>query len=107
MSRHDAVVSGSAKQSGHARGLALDVASLEMRDGRKLSVEEDWTQRARGAEPCADYPQDSANGRALRGIVCDAFERALFPTVITPHYNDAHANHVHMELGPPDRPFLH
>jgi hypothetical protein len=107
MYRHDAVVAGGAKQSGHASGLALDVASIELRDGRKLRVLEDWQPRTRGADPCADYAQESANGRALRGIVCDAVERALFQTVITPHYNDAHANHVHMEIGPPDRVFVH
>ena len=107
MYRADAVVAGGGKASGHARGLALDVASFELRDGRKLSVLDDWKLRTRGAEPCARYARDPERGAELRGIVCDAVERALFQTVITPHYNDAHANHVHMEIGPPDRTFVH
>jgi hypothetical protein len=107
MYRADAVVAGGGKPSGHARGLALDVAVFELRDGRKLSVLDDWKLRTRGADPCASYTRDPERGAALRGIVCDAVERALFQTVITPHYNDAHANHVHLEIGPPDRTFVH
>lgn len=107
MYRHDAVVNGGSKPSGHARGTALDVASFEMKDGRKLSVLDDWLVRTRGSDPCATYARDSDDGRALRAIVCDAVERALFQTVITPHYNDAHGNHVHLEIGPPERTFVH
>jgi len=105
--RQDATVAGTRKPSGHASGLAFDLASVELRDGRKLSVLTDWTNRKRGSEPCTKDARDGDAGRRLRQLVCDAVERQLFQTVITPHYNDAHKNHVHLEIGPPDQGFVH
>ena len=34
----------------------------------------------------------------MRSLVCDAAEQKLFQLVLTPHYNDAHANHIHLEV---------
>jgi hypothetical protein len=97
MYRPESVVGSSDKASGHALGRAIDVAKFEMSDGRTLSVLDDWTNRARGADPCQAWP-DAANGRLLREIVCEAAARGLFQVVVTPHYNDAHGNHVHLEI---------
>jgi hypothetical protein len=36
----------------------------------------------------------------LRGVTCAAADRKLFQVVLTPHYNKAHENHVHLELKP-------
>jgi hypothetical protein len=38
----------------------------------------------------------------MRKLVCDAARAGLFQTVITPHYNDAHRDHVHLEIDPGD-----
>lgn len=97
--RRQAVVAGTGKQSGHALGWAIDVARFEMRDGRKLSVLNDWNNRTRGADPCQQQSTDSEAGHIIRTLVCDASEQQLFQMVLTPHYNDAHKNHVHMEIG--------
>jgi hypothetical protein len=99
MYRREAVVGSSNKPSGHASGLAIDVGTIELRDGRELSVLKDWANRARGGDPCGTWPDD-ADGRLLRQLVCDAVARQLFQTVVTPHYNDAHGNHVHLEIDP-------
>jgi hypothetical protein len=98
--RRDAVVAGTANPSGHAIGSAIDIGRFEMRDGSKLSVLEDWTNRARGADPCQAWPTDDEAARIMRKLVCDAYHDELFQTVITPHYNDAHQNHVHLEIAP-------
>ena len=98
--RRDAVVAGTASPSGHAIGSAIDIGRFEMRDGRKLSVLEDWTNRDRGADPCEWWPTDSDAARIMRKLVCDAYRAELFQSVITPHYNDAHQNHVHLEIAP-------
>jgi hypothetical protein len=87
--------------------MAIDVGIVELDDGRKLSVLTDWTQRQRGAAPCDSYPRDSDKGRVLRHLACDAVAQQLFQTVLTPHYNDAHGNHVHLELGPQPEPYVH
>jgi hypothetical protein len=36
----------------------------------------------------------------LRSVTCSAADRKLFQVVLTPHYNHAHANHVHLEIKP-------
>jgi hypothetical protein len=36
----------------------------------------------------------------MRGVVCDAVARGLFDVVLTPHHDDAHGNHVHLEVKP-------
>lgn len=98
--RRDAVVAGTSSPSGHAIGSAIDIGRFEMRDGRKLSVLDDWTNRDRGADPCQEWPTDSDAARIMRKLVCDAYHAELFQSVITPHYNDAHKNHVHLEIAP-------
>jgi hypothetical protein len=104
MYRPEAVVGSSNKQSGHAAGRAIDVAEFRLSDGRTLSVLNDWTNRARGADPCQSWPDKQA-GKLMRQLVCDAAARGLFQIVVTPHHNDAHANHVHLEIDP-QRPAL-
>lgn len=99
MYRSEAVVGSSTKQSGHATGRAIDVAKLELSDGRTLSVLDDWKNRASGGDPCKPWP-DAPAGKMLRGLVCDAASRGLFQIVVTPHYNEAHGNHVHLEVEP-------
>jgi len=34
----------------------------------------------------------------MRRVVCDAAARNVFQVIITPHYNRAHHNHVHLEI---------
>ena len=99
MYRTESVVSSSDKPSGHALGRAIDVAKFEMNDGRILSVLDDWKNRARSADPCGAYPDDKA-GRTMRELVCEAATRGLFQIIVTPHHNEAHANHVHLEVDP-------
>jgi hypothetical protein len=98
--RRDAVVAGTTQQSGHASGQAIDVARFELDDGRELSVLEDWTNRDRGADPCREWLMDDEKARLMRRLVCDAVDRDVFQMALTPHYNDAHRNHVHLEIVP-------
>lgn len=100
MFRQGARVAGTSKQSAHALGTAIDVARFELRDGGELSVLDDWTNRERGADPCLTRGSDTAAARLMRRLVCRASQQDLFQTVITPHYNDAHRNHVHLEIDP-------
>jgi hypothetical protein len=97
--RPSARVRSTGAVSGHARGLAVDPRHFELADGTQLDVLEDWTWRERGAEPCAtvDEPTSSA---MLRGMICRAIEAGLFQVVVTPHHDDLHANHVHVEVVP-------
>lgn len=85
--------------SGHARGLAVDPRHFVMDDGTELDVLEDWVWRERGADPCAPAEEPESSAR-LRATVCQAVEAGLFQVVVTPHHDDAHANHVHVEVVP-------
>ncbi len=72
------------RYSAHARAAAIDIAGVRLSDGRRISVERDW-------------PQESQEARFLRRVRNDACR--VFGTVLSPDYNAAHANHLHLESG--------
>jgi hypothetical protein len=72
------------RPSAHARAEALDVAAFRLTNGRRVNVEADWAR---------DAPQ----ARFLRRVRDDACR--VFGTVLSPDYNAAHANHLHLEAG--------
>lgn len=68
--------------SEHATANALDVAGFRLADGRRITVAADW--RGAGAE--ADFLHQVRDG-ACR----------LFATVLSPDYNAAHRDHLHLD----------
>ena len=77
------------RPSEHARANALDVAGVTLEDGRKVSVLADWN----GTGPAG--PGGSVFLKRLRDGAC-----RVFSTVLTPDYNAAHANHLHLDGAP-------
>lgn len=75
-----------ARPSEHARANALDVAAVRLKDGRTVRVLEDWP---------ADGTQGEEGARFLRRIRDGACR--VFSTVLSPDYNEAHANHLHLD----------
>lgn len=98
MYRKNAKVAGTSKPSGHASGFAIDAARFHFADGTEVGVLDDWEDRTRGADPCSARPHESSHARRVRDVVCEAAEKGIFQIVITPHYNEAHHNHVHLEI---------
>jgi hypothetical protein len=98
--RPGARVRGHGKPSGHAHALAIDAARFHLTDGRVIDVDTDWQDREHGGNPCPVREHESEASRILRSVVCEAVERDLFQVVLTPHYDRAHQNHVHLELVP-------
>ena len=98
--RPNAHVAGTSRVSGHASALAIDFRYLEFADGTRLDVLTDWTSRERGAAPCVHPEGELGPSAVLRRVVCRAVEADLFQVVVSPHHNDAHANHVHLEVRP-------
>jgi hypothetical protein len=98
--RPNARVAGSGRPSGHAKALGFDLRYIEFSDGTRLDVLDDWTSRERGAEPCEHPAGELGPSAVMRRLVCRAVEDQLFQVVVTPHHNDAHANHVHLEVRP-------
>jgi len=68
--------------SEHARARALDVAGFRLSDGRRVTVAHDWAK----AGPESRFLHDVRDG-ACR----------LFATVLSPDYNAAHRDHLHLD----------
>jgi len=71
------------RRSGHAIANAIDIGDFVLKDGRRISILNDW------------QAPDPATRRFLQTIHASACKR--FGTVLSPDYNAAHRNHLHLE----------
>jgi hypothetical protein len=91
----------------HPGAMAIDTARFVKRDQTSLSIEHDFHGRI-GVPPCGPRAGHPATPEAaeLRQIVCDAAEAKLFNVELTPGFNWAHRNHLHLEVTPGARWFV-
>ncbi len=91
----------SIRKSRHGAGMALDVGILEREDGSRWDVARDFP-KALGRPPCEERQASPASGspEELRSLVCDLALSGLFSVVLTPNHDEAHRDHVHVELNP-------
>ena len=68
--------------SEHATADAVDIAGFRLADGTRITVRRDWAR----AGPKAAFLRD------VRDDAC-----RLFSTVLSPDYNAAHADHLHLD----------
>lgn len=68
--------------SEHARARAIDVAGFVLQDGQRITVARDWTRPGK-------------KSRFLHGIRDGGCR--LFATVLSPDYNAAHRDHLHLD----------
>ncbi|MDB5694468.1 MAG: extensin [Sphingomonas bacterium] len=71
------------RRSGHAIANAIDVGGFVLKDGRRVTVLRDWKS------------PDPAVREFLQTVRRSACKR--FGTVLSPDYNAAHADHLHLE----------
>jgi len=76
-------VAGSGRRSAHATGEAIDIAGFLLADGRRISVKNGWHG---GSEREREFL------RVVRQSACKRFD-----TVLSPDYNSAHHDHLHLE----------
>ena len=74
------------RPSEHAKANALDIAGVTLEDGRTVSVAADWDGEGRRGD----------EGRSFLKRIRDGACR-VFSTVLTPDYNDAHGDHLHLD----------
>ncbi|MFC1769470.1 extensin family protein [Nitrospirota bacterium] len=99
-----AKIGGGTKASYHSKALALDPAHFLYEDGTLLNVKGDWTERSKTEGPCHALElmdrKEPKEQEMLRKLVCDTGRVDIFSAILTPHYNKAHHDHVHVELNP-------
>lgn len=74
---------GPTRRSGHAIANAIDVGGFVLKDGRRITVLNDWN---------SSDPQVRQFLQTIRASACKRFG-----TVLSPDYNAAHRNHLHLE----------
>jgi hypothetical protein len=72
-----------ARLSGHAIANAVDISGFVLQDGRRITVLNGWR---------SDDPRVRDFLQVIHGSACKRFG-----TVLSPDYNAAHANHMHLE----------
>lgn len=73
------------KISEHGLANAVDVSGFVLKDGRRITIENGWNST------------DPATHEFLRALHKSACRR--FNTVLSPDYNAAHYNHLHLDMG--------
>lgn len=76
-------VAGTNRRSGHATGAAIDVSGFVLDDGRRVMVQSAW------------FGGSAEEREFLRVVQHSACKR--FATVLSPDYNAAHHDHLHVE----------
>jgi len=108
MYRPRAKLPGRRKPSQHSYGLAIDIYGFGLTGGKKLDVEDDW-HGDRGTPPCG--PESRLNDSCeeavtLRNLFCDVARSGLFHHLLTPSYDEAHRNHLHLDIKRDSRDLL-
>jgi hypothetical protein len=91
--------------SQHGLGLAIDIASFKRADGSTVSILNDWEPaqsiaiEVRRDNPCRfDYTPATEKGRWLYDLVHRMCDERIWSIILTPNYNAAHDNHLHVDL---------
>lgn len=77
-------IAGSPRRSAHATGNAVDISGFVLADGRRITISGNWADKSLQVQ------------RFFTTIRQSAFKR--FGTVLTPAYNVAHRDHLHLEV---------
>ena len=91
---------GKKKKSQHAYGLAADIVSFTLDDGRELDVQRDF-HGERGKAVCgpeAFLEPVTDEAVRLRNLVCDIAKRGAFHHILTPNHDLAHEDHLHVDI---------
>jgi hypothetical protein len=89
------------RQIRHPAGLAIDVGAFRKRDGTLLAVGPHWPSHI-GGKTCGEGAVEhwTREARELVSIVCEAADERIFHFELTPDFDAAHADHVHLEIKP-------
>lgn len=88
-------------QTRHPGGLAIDLGAMRKKSGDWLSVGPHW-EGSIGAKTCGPGARKLLPRRAreLRSMLCEANDQRLFHYMLSPHFDEAHDDHFHLEIKP-------
>jgi hypothetical protein len=94
-------------QTRHPGGMAIDVGALKKANGDWLAVGPHWPALI-GAQTCGHGARKlvSRRGRELVSILCETSDQRVFHYMLSPHFNDEHHDHFHLEIKPGVKWFL-
>jgi hypothetical protein len=85
----------------HPGGLAIDLGAMKKRNGEWLSVGPHWPSQI-GARTCGNGARKmiGRRGRELMSIVCEIADQRIFHYMLSPHFDEPHSDHWHLEIKP-------
>ena len=91
----------------HPGGLAIDLGAVKKSNGEWLSVGPHWPSEI-GAKTCGDGARKllGRRGRELMSILCEVADQRIFHYMLSPHFDEPHSDHFHLEIKPGVKWFL-
>lgn len=83
----------------HPGGMAIDLGAIKKDSGHWMAVGPHWPAQL-GAKTCGEAGRElrGRRGRELLSVGCEAYDLRIFHYMLTPHFDDAHADHLHLEI---------
>jgi hypothetical protein len=99
---------GRRTSSQHRYGLAIDMMAMELANGTELLVERDWqgVPETPVCGPESRLADPTPQAIALRDIICDVARSGIFHHILTPSYNEAHRDHLHLDIKRGEKRFI-
>jgi hypothetical protein len=85
-------IAGTTTLSQHGLANAIDINGLRFQSGTTLTIKGDW-------EVGVAFPV-TEGGSFLKWVAETLHELLVFTVILTPEYNEAHADHLHCDLTP-------
>lgn len=91
----------------HPGGLAIDLGAVKKANGEWLNVGPHWPAEI-GAKTCGLGARKllGRRGRELMSILCEVADQRIFHYMLSPHFNEPHSDHFHLEIKPGVKWFL-
>lgn len=88
-------------QTRHPGGMAIDLGAVRKRNGDWLSIGPHW-EASIGSRTCGSDGRKlkPRRGRELISVLCEAADQRIFHYMLSPHFDENHHDHLHLEIKP-------
>lgn len=83
----------------HPGGMAIDLGAIRKTNGQWSAVGPHWPSQI-GAKTCGEGGRElrGRKGREILSLACEAADLRIFHYMLTPHFDEPHADHLHLEI---------